>query len=205
MGHAFYSTPIKFKNSPNASVLPFSTSFTFGTVPEFQKLGGHGMAFVISPTLDLSKKALPSQYLGLFSAADIGNLTNHVFAVEFDTVQDFEFGDINDNHIGIDLNSLVSNASVTAAYTIENSTTVNLTMKDGQTIQCWVEYDSVTSLINVTISVSRVKPTKPLISYKYDLSQILNQTMYVGFSGSTGLLPKAASKIYNNNKHSKAF
>ncbi|KAK9684215.1 hypothetical protein RND81_10G194300 [Saponaria officinalis] len=188
MGHAFYSTPVKFKTSPGGQVLPFSTTFTFGTVPEFQKLGGHGMAFVISPTNDLSKKALPSQYLGLFSATDIGNLTNHVFAVELDTVQDFEFGDINDNHIGIDLNNLVSNVSVTAAYALENLTMVNITMKDGQTIQTWIDYDPTTHLINVTISLSKIKPRKPLISYKYDLSDILEEKMYVGFAGSTGLL-----------------
>ncbi|KAI7730866.1 hypothetical protein M8C21_013480 [Ambrosia artemisiifolia] len=28
-----------------------------------------------------------------------GNMSNHIFAVEFDTVQDLEFSDINDNHI----------------------------------------------------------------------------------------------------------
>ncbi|KAL9247431.1 hypothetical protein vseg_020863 [Gypsophila vaccaria] len=188
MGHAFYSNAVKFKASPSGPVLPFSTTFTFGTVPEFQKLGGHGMAFVISPTKELSKKALPSQYLGLFSATDIGNLTNHVFAVELDTVQDFEFGDINDNHIGIDINNLVSNVSATAAYSLENSTMVNVTMKDSQTIQTWIDYDPTTHLINVTISPTSMKPPKPLISYEYDLSQIFQDKMYVGFAGSTGLL-----------------
>jgi hypothetical protein len=113
LGHAFYPSPFKFKNSSNGTALSFSTCFVFIIVPEYPKLGGHGLAFTIATTKDL--KALPSQYLGLLNSSVV-NLTNHLFAVEFDTVQDFEFGDINDNHIGIDLGSLKSNASASAAY-----------------------------------------------------------------------------------------
>ncbi|XP_021856967.2 L-type lectin-domain containing receptor kinase S.4 [Spinacia oleracea] len=187
IGHAFYATPIKFKSSPNGTVSSFSTVFTLGTVPEFKTLGGHGMAFVISPSNNLNT-ALPSQYLGLFNAANIGNISDHVFAVEFDTVKDFEFQDIDDNHIGINLNSLVSNFSVPATYVMENSTKQNVSMKAGHTIQSWVDYDATNKLISVTISPLPTKPRIPLISYKYDLSQILEQEMYVGFSASTGLL-----------------
>ena len=104
MGHAFYNSPFQFKNSTNGKAFSFSTSFAFAIVPEYPKLGGHGLAFTVASSKDL--KALPSQYLGLLNASDLGNFTNHLFAVEFDTVQDFEFGDINDNHVGIDINSL---------------------------------------------------------------------------------------------------
>ncbi|CAO2820312.1 unnamed protein product [Amaranthus hypochondriacus] len=187
IGHAFYSSPIKFKTSPNATVSSFSTTFTLGTVPEFKTLGGHGMAFVISPSTNL-QSGLPSQFLGLFSDSNLGNSTNHIFAVEFDTVQDFEFLDINDHHVGINLNTLISNFSAPAAYFLENSTKVNLTMKDGHTIQAWIDYNSKTHVINVTISPFPTKPTIPLLSYKYDLSQILEENMYIGFSAATGLL-----------------
>ncbi|KAE8696567.1 hypothetical protein F3Y22_tig00110656pilonHSYRG00154 [Hibiscus syriacus] len=119
-GHAFYSSPFRFKNSPNGQAVSFSTSFVFVSVPEYLKLGGHGLAFTIGVSKDL--KALPSQYLGILNATNNGNFSNHLVAVEFDTVQDFEFQDINDNHIGIDLNSLVSNASATAAYSLTTVT-----------------------------------------------------------------------------------
>ncbi|GMH23067.1 hypothetical protein Nepgr_024910 [Nepenthes gracilis] len=188
MGHAFYGFPIRFKNSANdTGVFSFSTAFTFATVPEFKSLGGHGFAFTVSPSNNLSW-ALPSQYLGLFNSINMGNFTNHVFAVEFDTVQDFEFNDINDNHIGIDLNSLVSNFSVPVAYFTENSTKVNVTMKSGSTIQAWIDYDSANCIVNVTISPFRSKPKLPLISYSLNLSTIFLEHMFVGFSGSTGLL-----------------
>ncbi|GMH19052.1 hypothetical protein Nepgr_020893 [Nepenthes gracilis] len=49
----------------------------------------------------------PAANPGLLNASDNGNFTDHVFAVEFDTFRDLEFDDINDNHVGIDLNSLI--------------------------------------------------------------------------------------------------
>ncbi|KAK6933139.1 Legume lectin domain [Dillenia turbinata] len=167
--------------------LLFSTCFAFAIQSVVPKLGGHGFAFTISPNKNLSS-ALPSQYLGLLNSSDNGNFSNHIFAVEFDTIQDFEFGDINDNHMGIDMNSLVSNSSVSAAYYAENSTLVDLYMKSGQTILAWIEYDSFSQLLNVTISPSSSKPRSPILSYKVDLSPILYNRMYVGFSASTGLL-----------------
>ncbi|KAJ1402630.1 Serine/threonine-protein kinase, active site [Sesbania bispinosa] len=186
MGHAFYPSPFQLKNSTTGKVLSFSSSFALAIVPEYPKLGGHGLAFTIATTKDL--KALPSQYLGLLNSSDVGNFSNHLFAVEFDTVQDFEFGDINDNHVGIDINSLQSNASATAAYYTDDSTKQDLNIKSGEPILAWVDYDSEQNLISVTLSPSSTKPKKPILSFPMDLSPILHDTMYVGFSASTGLL-----------------
>lgn len=186
LGHAFYPSPFRFKNSSDGKAFSFSTTFAFAIVPEYPKLGGHGLAFTIVNTKDL--KALPSQYLGLLNASDIGNFSNHLFAVEFDTVQDFEFGDINDNHVGIDINSLDSNASAAAAYFIDDSTKQDLNLKGGRAIKAWVEYDSAENLLNVTISPFSLKPRKPLLSMPIDLSPILQEFMFVGFSASMGLL-----------------
>ncbi|KAL0347337.1 UNVERIFIED_CONTAM: L-type lectin-domain containing receptor kinase S.4 [Sesamum calycinum] len=187
MGHAFYPSPIRFKNSTNGTVFSFSTCFVFSIHPEYPKLGGHGLAFTIAPSKEL-KSALPSQYLGLLNSSDVGNFSNHLFAVEFDTVQDFEFGDINDNHVGIDINDLESNQSAAAAYFSDNSVKKDLNLKGGKPIVAWIEYDSVTNFLNVTLSPSSSKPRTPLLSFQMDLSPILDESMYVGFSASTGLL-----------------
>ncbi|KAF8776685.1 hypothetical protein HU200_003413 [Digitaria exilis] len=180
LGHAFYPTPLRFLDG-NGTAVSFSTQFAVTVVPEFAQLGGHGFAFVVCPDPSLPG-ALPSQYLGLFSAADDGNATNHVFAVEFDTVQDFEFGDINGNHVGVDLNSLVSNKSASADP---------INLKAGDTV-AWIDYDGVAKLLNISIANattnSSTKPAKPLISFPVDLSGIFRDQMYVGFSASTGLL-----------------
>ncbi|OAY41354.1 L-type lectin-domain containing receptor kinase S.4 [Manihot esculenta] len=186
MGHAFYTSPFQFKNSSNGKAFSFSTSFAFVIAPEYSKLGGHGLAFTISTSKDL--KALPSQYLGLLNASDAGNFTNHLLAVEFDTVQDFEFEDINDNHVGIDINSLKSNASAPAAYYSDDSSKQDLNLKGRYAIQVWIDYDSLQNLLNVTISPTSKKPRLPILSFPVDLSPIFKEHMYVGFSSSTGLL-----------------
>ena len=187
LGHAFYSFPLQFKNSTNGTAFSFSTSFAFAIVPEYPQLGGHGFAFAISPSKELTG-ALPSQYLGLLNASDVGNFSNHLFAVEFDTVKDFEFGDINDNHVGVDIDSLESNASAAAAYYTDDSKTQSINLKSGSTIQAWIDYDSVGKVLNVTVSPSSSKPKSPILSFPLDLSPILQEFMYVGFSASTGLL-----------------
>ncbi|KAF3620588.1 L-type lectin-domain containing receptor kinase S.4 [Capsicum annuum] len=189
VGHVFYKNPIRFKNDQfGNNVSSFSTAFAFGIVPEYAKLGGHGFAFTISTSNEM-KGAFSRQYLGLLNNSDVGNFSNHLFAVEFDTVQDFEFGDISDNHVGIDINDLESNASVNASYFSEGSSTKqNLFLQCGKTIQAWIDYDSSRNLLNVTLSMSSRKPSYSILSYHVDLSPILEEFMYVGFSASTGLL-----------------
>ncbi|CAN6715101.1 unnamed protein product [Malus baccata var. baccata] len=168
-GHGFYPNSITFKNSSNGTVFSFSTTFVFAIRSEYADLSGHGIAFVVAPTQGLPG-ALPSQYLGLFNESNTGNDTNHVFAVELDTIQGKEFNDINDNHVGIDINGLHSKKAASAAYYDSHSGRFrNLT------------------LISVTLAPINVdKPYTPLLSLNLDLSLILNEPMHVGFSSSTG-------------------
>ena len=52
--------------------------------------------------------------------------------IELYTVENFEFGDIDDNHIGVDVNSLISNASKTAGYYTSDGEFHNLSLSSGQ-------------------------------------------------------------------------
>ncbi|KAK8552826.1 hypothetical protein V6N12_041400 [Hibiscus sabdariffa] len=185
-GHAFYSSPFRFKDSKDGIVSSFSTAFVFATVPEYPKLGGHGLAFVLSPSKQLTGS--PSQYLGLLKANENGNSSNHIFAVEFDTVKDLEFGDMNDNHVGVNLNSMKSIKSASAAYFLENSTEQELIFKSGSKIQAWVDYDSTKNRLDVKLSPFSEKPRSSILSIDVNLSSILQDSMFVGFSASTGLL-----------------
>ncbi|XP_012448007.1 L-type lectin-domain containing receptor kinase S.4 [Gossypium raimondii] len=185
-GHAFYSSPLKFKNSDNSKVSSFSSAFVIATVPEYPKLGGHGLAFVLSPSKQLSGS--PSQYLGLLNASENGNSANHIFAVEFDTVKDLELGDINDNHVGVNVNSMKSIASTPAAYFLENRTKEELIIKSGAKIQAWIDYDSAKNRLDVKLSLLSEKPRSSILSIDVNLSSILQDFMFVGFSASTGLL-----------------
>lgn len=205
-GQAFYTNPFRFKNSTNGKVSSFSTSFALAIVPEYPKLGGHGLAFTISSSKQL--KGLPSQYLGLLNSSDVGNFSNHLFAVEFDTVQDFEFNDVNDNHVGIDINSLHSNASAPVAYYADDGTKQNISLKSGRPIQAWIDYDSSQSVVHVTVSTTSTKPRSPILSFPVDLSPIFHEFMYVGFSASTGLLASSHYILgwsFNMNEQSKSL
>nr|GMD59057.1 L-type lectin-domain containing receptor kinase S.4-like [Ipomoea batatas] len=189
-GHAFYSNPVDFKDRKTGKGFSFSTAFAFGIVPQFEKLGGHGLAFVISRNREL-KGVLPNQYLGLMNATDFGNFSNHLLAVEFDTVQDFEFGDISDNHVGVDINSMVSNASANVSFfpgEEKNPTKEKNSLQCGKKIQAWIDYDSSKNQLNVTLSLSSTKPDFSVLSFQADLSPILEENMFVGFSASTGVL-----------------
>ncbi|KAJ0014986.1 hypothetical protein Pint_20211 [Pistacia integerrima] len=185
-GQAFYSLPIQFKNSTNGEVSFFSSSFALGIVPRCPELGGHGIAFTISPSKEL--KGLATAYLGLFNKSNEGIASNHLFAFEFDTVQTPDFNDIDGNHVGIDINSLISRASSAAAYFDDSSTKQNLNLTSGKPILAWIDYDASENLLNVTISPHSFKPRLPLLSFNVNLSPIFHEFMYIGFSSATGLL-----------------
>ncbi|ONI03508.1 hypothetical protein PRUPE_6G261500 [Prunus persica] len=188
LGHAFYPNPVTFKNSSNATAFSFSTTFVFAIRSGFGlRLGGQGIAFVIAPTRGLPGGSL-IQYLGVFNQTNNGNASNHIFAVELDPIQNPEFGDIDNNHVGIDINGLRSVSSTPAGYhALNNGGFRNLTLISGQPMQVWVEYDGIQKQINVTLGPINVdKPHIPLLSLKYDLSTVLNTTMYVGFSSTAG-------------------
>lgn len=185
IGHAFYPTPITFKKSTTPKLSSFSTAFAFAIETEKHNLGGHGLAFVISPTKDFSN-AVATQYLGLLNLVTNGNSSNHLFAVEFDTVQDLNFKDISDNHVGIDIDGLTSIASVNASYFV-GSTRRELGLKSGKTIQAWIDYDATANRLDVMLSFSSTKPSSPIWSVEVDLSPIFEESMYVGFSASTGV------------------
>ncbi|KAD2805136.1 hypothetical protein R6Q59_029570 [Mikania micrantha] len=188
IGRGFYPDPIRFKNPGSESALSFSTAFAFSIVPKYLKLGGHGLAFTISTTKEFAG-AQPSQYLGLLNVTLNGNASNHLFAVEFDTVQDFEFSDINDNHVGVDINRMKSVNSTRAGFFIDgNSTIQDICLHSGKTIQAWIDYDGVKQQLNVTLSLFSTKPSTPIMSFPVDLSPVFQDFMYVGFSSSTGVL-----------------
>jgi serine/threonine protein kinase len=191
LGHALYPFPLQFKNSSNNSTFSFSTTFVVSIVPLYPLLGGHGIAFLLTPFKGL-QGALSSPYLGLFNDSSNGKDYNHIFAVELDTVRDFEFDDIDDNHVGVDINSLISNTAATAGYRTGNGTVQEFDLKAQKSIQCWIDFDGAENRLNVSVVPGGMpKPDRPLISFHVMLSDVLLDNMYVGFSASTGLLSSA--------------
>jgi serine/threonine protein kinase len=191
VGRAFCHFPMKFNTTSSdlTSSLSFSTNFVFAIVPEVKNLGGHGIAFTISPSRDFSH-ALLNRYLGLFNNSNNGLSTNHILAIELDTVSDPEFGDVTMNHVGIDVNGMKSVASAPAMYfSNKEGKNINLELMSGNPMHLWIDYDEAEKLLNVTLAPTTIpKPNRPLLSTHIDLSQILLESMYVGFSSATGTL-----------------
>uniref|UniRef100_A0A0D9WN57 non-specific serine/threonine protein kinase n=1 Tax=Leersia perrieri TaxID=77586 RepID=A0A0D9WN57_9ORYZ len=198
VGHAFHRSPVRFLDDGGeaAAVSSFSTAFVLDIVTVGSG-GGHGLAFVVAPSVTLPG-ASPEIYLGVLGPTTNSNASDHVFAVEFDTVMDLEMNDTNGNHVGIDVNSLVSNVSEPAAYytgDADENTKVPVVLESAQPIQAWIDYDGGSKILNVTVAPVTVtdRPRRPLISTKLDLSPIFKANMYVGFSSATG---KLASSHY---------
>ncbi|XP_075517266.1 putative L-type lectin-domain containing receptor kinase VI.1 [Primulina tabacum] len=187
IGHAFHrdSVPM-FNNSPNAS--SFSTYFVFQILPDYASRGGFGFAFTLSPSPGFPG-AEGDHYLGIFNSTNDRNPTNHIFLVEFDTVNGYnEESDGDANHVGINVNGMKPIASDAATYS-QNGTRAKeeIDLESGEPTQAWIEYDGVKRLLNVTLApINSSKPIESLLSEPIDLSNVVKDKMYAGFSAATG-------------------
>lgn len=188
IGHAFHPNPVPIFNSSTKNVTSFSTYFVFAIVPLEKTSGGFGFAFTLSPSPGFPG-AQGDHFLGVVNIMNDGNDTNHIFMVEFDTVNGHNEGvDTDGNHIGVNRNGMSPTASKSADYYVNDSAVAEqVNLQSGESIQAWIDYDGMSKVVNVTISPITVpKPGRPLISEVVDLSTVLNETMYAGFSAATG-------------------
>ncbi|KAK6124351.1 hypothetical protein DH2020_041921 [Rehmannia glutinosa] len=185
-GRALYPRKIRTKQPNTSHVLPFSTSFIFAMTPSAGRFPGHGIVFCFVPRQGIEGSS-SGQYLGLFNSTNIGNPNNHVFGVEFDVYEDLFIGDINDNHVGIDVNSVISVRAHEAGYWANQNSFKKLNLNNGRNYQVWIDY--VDGTVNVTMApVGMDRPNQPLLSVPLNLSDVVEDEMYVGFTASTGAL-----------------
>ncbi|WZZ64527.1 hypothetical protein YC2023_075897 [Brassica napus] len=193
-GQGLYTDPIPFKpsNNTSSSVYSFKTSFTFSITPRKSNPNpGHGLAFIVVPTVNYDQDSTRG-FLGLVNKTTNGNPNNHLFAVEFDVFQDKRFGDINDNHVGVNVNSVNSMVSEKAGYWIQTRTGgkkqclfKEVKLSSGEKYKAWTEYKN--SKVSVTLAPAHLKkPKMPMIETHVDLSEVVLETMCTGFAGSMG-------------------
>ncbi|KAI8009715.1 putative L-type lectin-domain containing receptor kinase S.7 [Camellia lanceoleosa] len=103
-GTAIYNYPIPFFDPNSNSTVSFSTRFSFSITSLNPTSFGNGLCFFLSP----ENRNLGSQgrHLRLVNSSQLTK--NKFVAVEFDTRLDSQFNDPNDNHVGLDIESLVS-------------------------------------------------------------------------------------------------
>ena len=180
-GRGIYSFPIRLLDPSTKTPASFQTTFSFqmnnSTASEQAAYGGSGLTFIIVP--DEFTVGRPGPWLGMLNDACENDYK--AVAVEFDTRKNPEFGDLNDNHVGINLGTIVSTKVI-------NVSDVGLSLNDGSVHRAWITYDGPQRRMDIRLGKANQEdyPSKPMFSESMDLSPYLNEYMFVGFSASTG-------------------
>eukprot|EP00250_Pteridium_aquilinum_P006371 c16314_g1_i1 orf=81-1445(+) len=174
-GGFFYSEPLRFSSAfRKGESKSFSTFFSFS----MDANKGDGLAFVIAPS-----KALHGRNGAWLGLSDESSQLAHMVVIEFDTFMDAEVQDPSGNHVGFDIESMVSLATAEVSD--------GFSLKDGEKLYAWIDYIAPAKVLEVRLSRSEAqRPVLPLLSYKIDLANVWKEEMFVGFSSSTGNSPQ---------------
>ncbi|KAK8656154.1 hypothetical protein V6N13_108712 [Hibiscus sabdariffa] len=181
-GRAIYSAPVRLLDPHTHTPASFQTTFAFqfsnssNTSADEIHHGGSGLTFIIVP--DEFTVGRPGPWLGMLN--DACKEDYKAVGIEFDTRQNLEFRDPNDNHVGINLGSIVSTRTIDASD-------FGVLLNDGSVHRAWITYDGPRRWMDIHLgSDGNGYPSKPIFSGSLDLSPHLNEYMFIGFSASTG-------------------
>ncbi|PON45322.1 Tyrosine-protein kinase, partial [Trema orientale] len=184
-GRFLYMEPLKLwrkgKDNSNGNIIAsFNSTFVLNIspYPSNQIPIGEGLSFILTGKYPLPDNS-DGKWLGIVNGTTDGLAQSQIVAVEFDTRKSF-LEDIDDNHVGLDVNSIYSIKQVSLSdYGLNLSSGSNLTARiqyDGKNISVFL------SLTNETID----NMTDSVLTWPLNLSDHLPERVYVGFSGSTG-------------------
>lgn len=189
VGQCSYLKPIPMLPSRS-----FSTMFSFNTLKFPTYNYGQGFTFFISPVDYQYRSGDSGGYLGWLNSSTDGDQFGNNFAVEFDLVSNTTggFDDPPQSHVGVNVNSLNS------IKTVDVDPEKLASLSSTATLYVWIDYDGVRKWIDVRLSTTDKKPCGTIISIDLDLSLVLLDTMYLGFSSSTGGTGLNDSTQYNS-------
>lgn len=182
-GALIYANKVQFRDSSKpAAVASFRTSFTFS----MKGKNSGGLAFTVM--LNSSTTGGGGASMCLLRKPENGSPNNHVFAVEFDTWKNPQYRDPSDNHVGVNINSMISNAT----YDFCNPGSPRCSYFVTETnFTAWVDYDAATQTLEVRMTTGAAgvaKPAPALIRVPHlDISELVDEYMWVGFSGTQSL------------------
>ncbi|XP_062092555.1 L-type lectin-domain containing receptor kinase VIII.2-like [Humulus lupulus] len=157
--------PFRFVHPP----ISFSTEFTFSISPGKSK----GLALVL----------VPGDFKSKFSGQGSFGLSGEkrFLGVEFDTAMDGNVGDLNGNHVGVDVGSFVSVAVV-------NVSSMNLVLNNGEKLKSWIDYDASSKRLEVRLAkLGEARPYNPMMAYAIDLPAMWGgEDVLVGISSANG-------------------
>ncbi|CAI5482073.1 unnamed protein product [Closterium sp. Yama58-4] len=173
-GGKFTTAPVTLfvYEAGQAVQLAFQVNFTFTLSPQSGRTGSGGFAFVISAT----------DKVGSGSGVGYSGMDSQSIAVEFDTLQDKQQGDMPRQHVGLNIQGHArSVAAVKAPFTLNNR----------KPYTAWVDYEpGEPGTIQVFLAASEVKPKQPLLERRMALCEVLQagaeqQEFFFGFVAAT--------------------
>ncbi|PON75191.1 Mitogen-activated protein kinase kinase kinase [Parasponia andersonii] len=179
-GRIMYYKPQKLWLSDiDEDIASFNTTFVMDIYRNRVWNPGEGLAFVIAPDNNVPEQSY-GQWMGLTNATTDGKRENYMVAIEFDTEkQDF---DPDDNHIGLNINSVRSNKTVSL-----NQFGFLLSPENVTRYRVWIQYNGKSKVIEVYLANrSDVRPNNPFLRETINLKDHVKRESYFGFSASTG-------------------
>ncbi|XP_062086905.1 L-type lectin-domain containing receptor kinase IX.1-like [Humulus lupulus] len=180
-GRASYNKPVQLWDPKTKLLTNFTTHFSFVIDGLNKKESGDGLTFFIAPFKSDIPVDSTGGYLGLIShkSWNDSSSTNPFVTVEFDTYKNS--WDPSSNHVGINVNSIISKTNVSLRTNMKNGSRV---------ANAWVSYDSASQNLSVFLSYGGNETTigeNTSLSYVVNL-RFLGEEVRVGFSAATGSL-----------------
>ncbi|KAL9230177.1 hypothetical protein vseg_005564 [Gypsophila vaccaria] len=171
-GQIVYKKPFKFLDLSSSKVVSFRSEFSFSITSG----DGDGIMFVIFPNFGDFSRVFDQGYFGLSD-----NVADDFVAVEFDTKKDVGLGDLDGNHVGVDVGSIISSV---ISYDLAS---IGLVLNSGVVLRSWIDYDGVMKNLEVWLAEDGAgRPENPLISCHVDLSRMWgDRDVLVGISSSS--------------------
>ncbi|GLJ42937.1 hypothetical protein SUGI_0890990 [Cryptomeria japonica] len=193
MGWAVYRRPVEIWSKSSGALASFQSYFQFkiyrGT-PTKMDYYADGLTFFMAPLGSQPPQNGEGMWLGLLNSTTNGKSSTQKFAIEFDTFKnaiiDEYYGvnasDPDDNHVGIDINSIISVKTVSLSHRLNS----------GGTREVWIDYDGQHKGLKVFMAHNRSnfsypRPQYPTFTYPLNLSDFLPEKVTIGFYASTGL------------------
>ncbi|KAL4644435.1 hypothetical protein ACB092_02G164900 [Castanea dentata] len=141
VGRASYAEPVRLWDASTGRLTDFTTHFSFITKAVNISWHGDGLSFFIAPFESNIPNNSSGGYHALFSAESANKTSqNQIVAVEFDSFKND--WDPSDDHVGINVNSIVSATNVSW----------NSNIRDGSQANAWISYNSTIKNLSVFLT-----------------------------------------------------
>ncbi|MFM2431937.1 MAG: hypothetical protein RLZZ511_3150 [Cyanobacteriota bacterium] len=171
---------LTFQRASSYTIVPMQLdgSTSFNSSFQFRLGGAAGTNGTDGFTFVLQNSAAGIKALGF----DGGNMgyggIDRSIAIKFDTFKN-EGIDLSDNTISILRDGSVVNALATTQAPVD--------LNDGQLHTAWIDYDGLTDILNVYVG-DGTKPAQALLSTTIDLTTVLGNQAYMGFTAGSGFI-----------------